>query len=435
MSHLLDKKCTEYILNNGLKVILHRDNSLPLVSLNIWYRVGSADESHGKSGFAHLFEHMMFQGSQNIPKEMHFRYIQEAGGSLNGSTSWDRTNYYETLPSNALELALWLESDRMGFLLPGLTQEKLHNQIGVVSNERKQRYENQPYGLAWEILFSSLFPPDHPYSWPTIGWMQDILNMKLEDVKDFFRNYYSPSNASLVLGGDIKEDESLRLIEKYFGDIPGNSPPRQSDPPDVKPVRRCIDHYDQVQLTRIYIAWHTDKIFSPSDAPLDILSHILSGYKNSRLYRPLVFEKQTLKDVSAFQYSANLAGVFVIVATLKSGSDAGAIKEEIYSYISKLIKEGITSEELNTAKASIKSSYIYSLQSLDTLVNQLNHYNFYLGIPNSFVNDLKRYELVTEEDVRSAAERFLTRPSVELVIKNRENFKLNNTETGAVEEN
>ncbi|MCK5457570.1 MAG: insulinase family protein, partial [Melioribacteraceae bacterium] len=211
MNDILNIKYEKYILDNGLEVVLYQDKSLPIVSVNLWYKVGSANETNGKTGFAHLFEHMMFQGSKNVPKEKHFNYIEEAGGNLNGSTSFDRTNYYETHPSNSLELALWLESDRMGFLLEALTQEKLDNQKDVVMNERRQRFDNQPYGLSWELIFSSLFPENHPYHWPTIGWMKDIEKFELTDVSQFFKTYYSPNNASLVVGGDIEYDSALEL--------------------------------------------------------------------------------------------------------------------------------------------------------------------------------------------------------------------------------
>ena len=215
---LLNILYEKYALPNGLEIILHNNNSLPIVAINLWYRVGSANERIGKTGLAHLFEHMMFQGSENVPKEMHFKYIQEAGGTLNGSTNFDRTNYFEKVPSNYLELALWLESDRMGLLLPALTQEKLNNQLDVVRNERLERYENQPYGLAWETLISNLYPKDHPYSWPTIGFMPDI-SYQLDEVKSFFKTYYSPSNATLVVAGNFDKSRTKELIEKYFGEI------------------------------------------------------------------------------------------------------------------------------------------------------------------------------------------------------------------------
>jgi zinc protease len=275
--NLLKIDYEKYSLSNGLQVILYPDQSFPLVAVNVWYRVGSANEKPGKTGFAHLFEHMMFQGSQNIPKEGHFRYVQEAGGSLNGSTSIDRTNYYETVPANYFELPLWLESDRMGFMLQGLTQEKLDNQKDVVMNERRQNYENQPYGLAWEKLFSNLFSSDHPYSWPTIGWMDDIAQFELDDVKNFFRTYYSPNNASIVVGGNFDTVRMKDLVEKYFGEInKGNSIPDIVAPKLNLFETKKIIMEDYVQLPRIYLAWHTEKAFSKNDAAIDILSDILT---------------------------------------------------------------------------------------------------------------------------------------------------------------
>ena len=290
---LLNISCEKYKLNNELEVILYPQKNIPLVAVNIWYKTGSSSEKKGKTGIAHLFEHMMFQGSENVAKEMHFRYIQEAGGTLNGSTSTDRTNYYEKLPSNFLELALWLESDRMGYFLPALDQTKLDNQKDVVFNERLERYENQPYGLAWELLVTNLYKNNHPYSWPTIGFSNDIKNYNLDDVTNFFNKYYSPANASLVIAGDFKVKGTKSLIEKYFSDIQNQN---EADHPKVinesLPTNKIIVHEDNVQLERIYLSWLTDKVYSEDDAILDILSDLLAGSKNSRLYKTLVFEKE-----------------------------------------------------------------------------------------------------------------------------------------------
>lgn len=419
---VLDLKYEKYKLDNGLEVILYQDNSLPSVAVNIWYRVGSANEVPNKTGFAHLFEHMMFQGSENIPKEGHFRYIQEAGGNLNGSTSIDRTNYYETLPSNYLELALWLEADRMGFMLPGLTQEKLDNQKDVVMNERRQRYENQPYGLSWEILFSNLFSEGHPYSWPTIGWMKDIEKFELDDVRNFFKAYYTPNNATLIIGGNFDINTAKELVEKYFGDIPsGNSIAEIIAEQQELNESKKIVHKDNVQLPRIYLAWHTDKAFSPDDAALDILAEILSSGKSSRLFKTLVFDKQIAQDVSSFQYSAKYAGSFIIASTAKPGILLEKIKEEVFEQINQLILHGVTNEELTRAKNGIISSYVFSLQKLETIVDHMNHYNFYLGEPNSFAADLARYENVNAESVVNAAKKYLLNPFVELhIIPNEE---------------
>jgi len=414
---LLKINYEKHKLDNGLEVILYQDKSLPIVAVNIWYRVGSANESKGKTGFAHLFEHMMFQGSKHIPKGEHFRLIQEAGGYLNGSTSFDRTNYYETIPSNYLELALWLESDRMGFLLPALTEEKLSNQKDVVMNERRQRYENQPYGLAWEILLSNLFTQNHPYSWPTIGWMEDIKNFKLDDVINFFKTYYSPNNATLVIGGNFDFDNAIKLVEKYFGEIPSNnSIPNVNTPEQNLEDSKKIIHEDNVQLPRIYLAWHSDKIFGNYDASLDILSDILTSSKNSRLTKSLIYDKQIAQDVNAFQYSGKYAGMFIIISTAKPEIHLEEIKKEIFEQINLLISNGTSDEELIRSKNSIKSHYIYSLQKLDVIVDHINHYNFYLNEPDSFMFDLKRYENVTKENVIESAKKFLTNPYVELHI-------------------
>lgn len=405
------------ILDNGLEVILVKDNSIPLTTVNLWYKVGSANESPGKTGFAHLFEHMMFQGSKNVPKEKHFKYIQEAGGTLNGSTSLDRTNYFETIPSNSLELALWLESDRMGFLLPALTEEKLQNQKDVVMNERRQRYENQPYGLAWETLFSNLFPKEHPYSWPTIGWMEDIKDFQLEEVRKFFKTYYAPNNASLVIVGDIDYGKTIRLVENYFGDISkGDVVPKLNVPEASIIENKLVTLEDDVQLPRLYIAWHSDKLYGEDDASLDILSEILSGSKNSRLYKSLVFDKQITQDISTFQYSATQTGMFIVVATVKPGLSIDEVKEAIFDEINNITTTSIKDEELLRALNSLKSSYIFSLQKQSSLADQINNYNCNLGEPNSFIYDLGRYSQVTKHSVALIKEKYLDKPFVELRI-------------------
>lgn len=408
---------TKYTLNNGLEVILFPEKSLPLVSVNLWYRVGSANETRGKTGFAHLFEHMMFQGSKNVPKQMHFKYIQEAGGNLNGSTSLDRTNYFQSVPSNYLELVLWLESDRMGFLIPALNQDKLDNQIDVVMNERRQRYDNAPYGLAWEKIFSNLYPENHPYHWPTIGWMEDIANIKLDEVKDFFHKYYVPNNASLVIGGSFNQDRAVELVEKYFGSLERGADiiqPARAEGQIEKNIE--LVHEDKVSLSRIYLAWNSSDIYTPEDACMDILAYILAGTKNSRLYKTLIFEKEIVQDVSAFQHSVRLGGSFLIVATAKPGTELNNVKEIIFDEINKVISSGITDDELSKAKNNIKASFIYSMQNINSLSNRINEYNYYLNEPDSFKFDLDRYQNVTAEDIRKTASVILSRPYVELRI-------------------
>ncbi len=417
MKNILNIEYEKFKLQNNLDVVLYQDKSLPIVAVNIWYKIGSANEKPGKTGLAHLFEHMMFQGSEHVPKEMHFRYIQEAGGTLNGSTSIDRTNYYESVPSTNLEMVLWLESDRMGYLLPALTQEKLDNQIGVVSNERRQNYENQPYGLAWEKLFSTLYPKNYPYNWPTIGWMKDIENYNLDDVKNFFNTFYSPQNASLVIGGNFDFAEAKDLVKSYFGNITNKTeiPKLNVKPPNLTESKKVILK-DDVQLPRLYLAWISDKAYGKDDAKLDILADILTGSKNSRLYKELLIDKQIAQDISAFQYSGNLNGAFIIVATPKPGVKLDVLKKEIFNQINFLLKSGITKAELRRSLNSYKSSFIYSLQNLDNLANQINNYNCFLNEPNSFIYDIGRYEKVTGKDVVSVTEKYLNTNFVELNV-------------------
>ena len=409
-------------LQNGLEYILYQDNSLPLVSVNIWYKVGSAYEKKGKTGLAHLFEHMMFQGSENVPKEMHFKYIQEAGGTLNGSTSTDRTNYYEKLPSNNLEVALWLESDRMGYFLPALTQEKLDNQKDVVRNERLERYDNQPYGLAWEILNKNVYPEDHPYSWITIGHLKDIESYTLYDVKHFFQTYYSPNNASIVVAGDINKEKTIDLINKYFGEI--NSFKVDSHPQrhSVKLKNNVyVEHVDDVQLERLYLSWPSDFIFGKDDTSLEICADILSGSKNSRLHKKLVFDLQIAQDVTSFQYSGKFGGQFIIISTIKPGQDTNKIKQLILDEINEIATNGVTEKELEKSRNGIKSQFVYSMQNLDTVADHLNYYNYHLGEPNSFEFDLNRYNSVTNDSIKNALQKYLFNPYVELRIKPRDN--------------
>lgn len=415
--NLLDIPYEKYKLPNGLEVILFQNNSLPSVAVNIWYKAGSANEIKGKTGLAHLFEHMMFQGSKNVPKEMHFRYVQEAGGTLNASTSFDRTNYFEKLPSNDLELALWLESDRMGFFLDALDQVKLDNQKSVVLNERLERYDNQPYGLAWEKLISNLYPENHPYSWATIGYYKDIESYTLDDVSSFFQQHYSPSNATIVVAGNFEINKTKSLLEKYFGEIKNNGTPtsinsKSSQLEDSK----FITVEDKVNLERIYLGWHSQSSFSPDDAALDILSDLLTGSKNARLTRKLVYELEIAQDVNSMQFSGKYGGHFMIVATAKPGKSLNEIKKIIFDEISILTKEKISSRELKRSKNVIKSNFIYSLQNIDTIADMLNLYNFYLGEPNSFNFDLNRYNNVNENDISQVVNEYFQNNYVELRI-------------------
>ncbi|GIK61211.1 MAG: insulinase family protein [Ignavibacteriota bacterium] len=414
---LLNIPYKKYKLANGLEIILYANNSLPFTAVNLWYRAGSANEIAGKTGLAHLFEHMMFQGSKNVAKEMHFKYIQEAGGSLNASTSFDRTNYFEKLPANELELALWLESDRMGYFLDALDQTKLENQKSVVLNERLERYDNQPYGLAWEKLISNIYSDEHPYNWPTIGFTADIKGYTLDDVRDFFIKYYSPSNATMVIAGNMNVQKTISWIEKYFSDIRADGNPVIPESISSKRSQEKIIVYeDKVNLERIYLAWNSVNAFETDDANLDLLSDILTGSKNARLTRKLLYELEIVQDVNSMQFSGKYGGHFMIVATAKPGKSLDDIKKIIFDEIDFISNATINERELTRSKNVITSNFIYSLQNIDTVADLLNLYNFYLGEPNSFNFDLNRYINTESQDVTNAAAKYLKNNFTELRI-------------------
>src|SRR4051812_17627191 len=295
----LDFHLSQHRLDNGLKVVLRREAELPLVAVNLWYHVGSKNERPGRTGFAHLFEHMLFQGSEHVGTNEHFRRIQEVGGVANGSTWYDRTNYYETIPAHHLDLALWLESDRMGFFLPALTQQNLDNQRDVVMNERRQRVENQPYGRAGETMNELLYPADHPYHWPVIGYMEDIAAATLEDVRTFFGTYYTPNNAVISVVGDIEPEQALERIEAWFGNIPSGppvSPVVPGPPPHRDGVRRAMLP-DDVSLPRVYIGFRGPAYGQPAWYTADLLAAVMAGGKSSPLYHDLVYERQIAQDI------------------------------------------------------------------------------------------------------------------------------------------
>ena len=282
----------KYTLTNGLQVILHQDQALPITAVNLWYHVGSKDEDPGRTGFAHLFEHIMFEGSKNHNTDF-FEPLEKVGANINGSTTHDRTNYWTNVPANHLEMVLWLESDRMGFLLEALDQNRLDLQRDVVKNERRQSYENRPYGKSHLALESAVFPSPHPYSWPIIGSQEDLTAAELDDVKAFFNKYYSPNNASLTIAGDIDLEDTIEQIERYFGSLPpGPTVDRvkQMDSPLVGESR--LDMRDKVQLPRLSLVWPTGPMFGPDEAALDLMASILGDGKTSRLYRELVYERQ-----------------------------------------------------------------------------------------------------------------------------------------------
>ena len=413
-------KFEKYTLPNGLVVILSEDHRLPLVSTNIWYHVGPANEVPGRTGFAHLFEHMMFEGSKHVPGNSHIRYMEAAGASdLNGTTDFDRTNYFETLPSNQLELALWLESDRMGYLPDKLDQASLTNQQDVVRNERRQSIENSPYGIVEEAVYHLLFPKSHPYHADVMGSHADIQAAKLEDVRNFFKLYYAPNNASLAIVGDFDPAQAKQFVEKYFGPLKRGAPvPRISAvTPPITAERRAVIH-DQVELPRVYMAWLTSPIFKPGDADADLASDILGGGKSSRLYKKLVYEKQIALDVSASQQSLILGSIFEIVVTARPGHTADEMEKAVDDELAAFRKSGPTGVELERAQNGTETGMIQGLERLGGfggVADRLNEYNHYLGSPGYFPQDLHRYQSATTDSIRAFAEAQL-KPTARVVV-------------------
>lgn len=406
----LEIKFEKYELSNGLDVILHEDHSIPTVAVNIWYHVGSKNEKPRRTGFAHLFEHMMFQGSQHHDAE-YFQPLEKIGGAINGSTSEDRTNYWENVPSNYLELSLWLESDRMGFLLPAMTQKKLDNQRDVVKNERRQGLDNQPYAKAEELLLQMLYPDDHPYSWSVIGSMEDLSAASLEDVSEFFKKYYTPSNASLCIAGDLDPAAAKKLVEKYFGSLPPGPPVERLSGwiPELDGIKRAVAQ-DNVKLLRLYYGWHTPAYYAPGDAEFDLLANILSSGKTSRLYKALVYEKQIAQDVTAYQASRQLGSTFHIVVTAREGRTLAEIEKAVDAELHKILTTGISANELAQAQTEWEARFVRRLQQVGGFggkADKLNEYNIMLGNSNKFQWDMERYTKAAVADVQRYAKQYL----------------------------
>jgi len=396
-------------LANGLDVVVHEDRRVPIVAVNLWYHVGSKNERTGRTGFAHLFEHLMFEGSEHHNGSF-FQPLQQAGALLNGSTNTDRTNYWEVVPTSALELALWMESDRMGYLLPALTPERFETQRDVVLNERRQNYENRPYGMALMALSEALFPPDHPYHWLTIGAADDLRAMQFEDVRAFFRTYYHPANASLALAGDIDSERAFALAEKYFGDIPAGDEPRpvEADASLPREVRIVLE--DRVELPRVYMAWHSPAMFAEGDAEADLLADLLANGKTSRLYRTLVYDKRLAVDVSAYQHSRELSSFFLLASTAAPGTSLTEITALIDERIQEVADQGPVGQEMERGLAQAEAHFMYRLQTVGGFggkSDQLNAYNVFRGNPDFFSGDLERYRAATRESVRNAARTYL----------------------------
>lgn len=402
---------SQFTLPNGLRVVLHQDRSVPVVSVNVWYHVGSGRERTGRTGFAHLFEHLMFEGSGHVKEGDFDNLLEGAGGENNGSTNLDRTNYYITVPSSALELALFLESDRMGYLLEAMSPAKVDGQRDVVKNERRQGVENQPYGQAFITLYEMLFPEGHPYHWPTIGYMDDLSAASYEDVTEFFKRYYGPNNATLVVAGDIEIEPAKALVEKWFSDVKRGP---AVDVLSAAPVRlaetavRTIT--DRVQLPRLYLAWVTPREFAPGDAELSMLADILAGGKSSRLYKRLVYELQIAQNVFAFQRSAALDSVFGIVATARPGHTLDEIRTVVDAELEKLRAAPPTDREVEQSRNGIEAAFYGAIERVHGFggrADQLNAYLTATGNPDYFAEDLARYQALAAPDLQAAARAWL----------------------------
>jgi zinc protease len=394
-----------YQLPNGLRVTLSEDHTAPIVAVNLWYHVGSANEREGRTGFAHLFEHMLFQGSAHVEANEHFELVQRAGGTLNGSTWLDRTNYYETVPSNQLALALWLEADRMGQLLPAMTQEKLDTQRDVVKNERRWSVDNQPYGTWWEKLPALAFPPEHPFHHSLIGSFEDLTAASLDDVAQFFATYYTPDNAVLSIAGDFDPAEARRLVEQFFGPIPRGAGKPPLPPMDVPPTygapRREVVA-DDVMLPRLFLAFRSPVFGSDGYYAASMLGAILGMRNGSRLYRSLVRERQVAAEVGAYTFDLSKGSDLLIVdATARPGVSAERLEAEVMAEIDRVRAEGVTPTELERAAALIETGFVLALQSAGERADQLSRFATYCGDPARVNEESARYRAVTVEQINA----------------------------------
>jgi zinc protease len=402
-------KYEKYVLDNGLQVILHEDHSLPNAAVNVWYHVGSKNEKPGRTGFAHLFEHMMFQGSEHHDSD-YFLPLQKVGGQVNGSTNNDRTNYWENVPADQLEMALFMEADRMGWLLPAMTQEKLDNQRDVVKNEKRQG-ENRPYAKARDLLLDLMYDRGHPYSWSVIGSMDDLSAASKEDVSEFFRLYYAPNNASLCVAGDFDPAQVKQWIAKYFGPIPPGKPVDRLEAwqPRLEGERRAVAE-DAVELPRLFVQWHSPGWYQPGDAEMDLLADIVASGKTSRLYQSLVYEKRLAQDVRAMQGSREMSGTFEITATAAPGHTLAELEAAIDAELRTLLERGVTAREVDLARTRLVTGAVRELQQIGGFggkADRLNRYNVLVGDPGWLRQDLARYDHATAATVTAQARRFL----------------------------
>ena len=407
---MLNVPVERHQLSNGLRVNLSPDPTTPVVGVNLWYAVGSRNEREGRTGFAHLFEHMMFQGSKNVPKNRHFELVEKAGGSLNASTWFDRTNYFETLPSHHLELALWLESDRMGWLLPAMTQEKLENQQGVVKNERKERYDNQPYGDWDERLQALLFPPSHPYHHSVIGSMEDIGAATLEDVTDFFQTFYVPNNAVLTVAGDFEVERALELIGVYFGEIPAGAPvppiPGTVEIPRVIGDTVREEVVGDVPLPRVYLAVRTPPVTSESFHAAEVMTEILGGGRASRLYGSLVRDRRIAKDVLAHIFPLQTGASFLLFwVTGYPGADPGELEEALSEELEAMAS--VKQEELDRAVALSETDLTRTIQRIGDRADLLSMFEQVFADPARLNTEVERLRAVTRSQVQDLSDDLL----------------------------
>ena len=414
----LDIPFERYELANGLEVLLSPDASLPVAHAEVWYHVGSKDEVAGRSGFAHLFEHLMFNGSEHWDDEF-FAPLQPLGARMNGTTNTERTNYYETVPSNALELALWMEADRMGFLLPALTVEKLDNQRDVVRNERRQNYEIRPYAKARKVINEAVWPEGHPYHHLTIGTHEDLEAASLEDVATFFKTWYVPNNATLAVVGDFDLEATKGWIERYFGPIPAGPEPSPVTSAEAPfPTAQTVELTDNVQLTRLRWTWRSVAFFEDGDADLDVLSSVLTAGKSSRLYKRLVFEDRIAKDVSAYQASAGLGSTYNVVVTVAPGHDVAEAQAALTEELARIVAEGPTEGEVERSRNGWKKMFFGRLERVAGRAGLLQSYNHFRGEPGWIAKDLARYVAVTPASLQKhAAATLLDAHRVEVIIR------------------
>ena len=407
----------QYRLPNGLTVITHEDHSVPVTAVQVMYHVGSKNEKPKRTGFAHLFEHVMFKGSEHVADGEHFKLLQEIGANINGSTTEDRTNYFEVVPDNYLELALYMESDRMGFLLPALTQSKLDNQRDVVKNERRQNYDNRPYGTAYEKIVKALFPAGHPYSWPVIGYMDDLSAASLEDVKEFFRTYYAPNNACLVIVGNFDPKQTKEWVEKYFGPIPQGKP---FERPQVQPVTLREDKRmvfeDKVQLPRLYLNWPSAPMQTREDAVLDVLTDILTSGKNSRLYKSLVFDKQIAQSISASENGSEIGGFVDIEVTAKPGKSLTEMETAVNEVLADVVNKGVTEKEIQTSLNNKEAQLVRRQATVLGLASALATYYTLTGDVQNFNREMDRFKGITPAEVQAAAKKTFGEKKVVLSI-------------------